>query len=64
MTVATKEKITFPRMMRVRQLFKETPPVDILATVIAEMESVREIRSLIVSLVVAPLAGGSGPRER
>jgi hypothetical protein len=41
MTVATQQNIVFPRMMRVRQVFEETPPVDIAVAVAAGMEAVR-----------------------
>ena len=58
MTVATQEKIAFPRMMRVRQVFEETPPVDIPSAVAAEMEVVRG--DLKPGLRVAVAVGSRG----
>ena len=58
MTVATQEKIAFPRMMRVRQVFEETPPVDIPAAVAAGMEVVRG--DLKPGLRVAVAVGSRG----
>ena len=58
MTVATQEKIAFPRMMRVRQVFEETPPVDIPAAVAAGMEVVRG--ALKPGLRVAVAVGSRG----
>ena len=42
MTVATNTKIDFPRMMRVKQIFAETAPVDIDSAVASGMDAVRE----------------------
>ena len=58
MTVATQEKIAFPRMMRVRQVFEETPLVDIPAAVATEMEGVRG--DLKPGLRVAVAVGSRG----
>lgn len=58
MTVATQEKIAFPRMMRVRQVFEETPAVDIPAAVAAEMDAVRG--DLKPGLRVAVAVGSRG----
>ena len=58
MTVATQEKIAFPRMMRVQQVFEETPPVDITATVAAGMDAVRG--DLKPGLRVAVAVGSRG----
>jgi len=58
MTVSTDKKIDFPRMMRVRQVFEETPPVDIPAAVAAEMEVVRG--DLKPGLRVAVAVGSRG----
>ena len=58
MTVSTDKKIDFPRMMRVRQVFEETPPVDIPAAVAAEMKVVRG--DLKPGLRVAVAVGSRG----
>ena len=58
MTVATQKKIVFPRMMRVRQVFEETPPVDIPSAVAAGMDAVRG--DLKPGLRVAVAVGSRG----
>ncbi|MDE2681579.1 MAG: DUF362 domain-containing protein [Verrucomicrobiota bacterium] len=58
MNVAIGQKIAFPRMMRVRQVFEETPPVDIAAAVAAGMDAVRG--DLKPGLRVAVAVGSRG----
>ena len=58
MTIATQQDIAFPRMMRVRQVFEETAPVDIAETVATEMATVRD--DLKPGLRVAVAVGSRG----
>ena len=58
MSIVTQQKIAFPRMMRVRQVFTETPSVDIVAAVAAGMAAVRG--DLKPGLRVAVAVGSRG----
>ena len=58
MTVATNTKIDFPRMMRVKQIFAETAPVDIELAVAAGMGAVRD--DLRPGMSVAVAVGSRG----
>ena len=58
MTVATNTKIDFPRMMRVKQIFAETAPVDIDSAVASGMDAVRE--DLRPGMRVAVAVGSRG----